>query len=59
MLWSSADGDREGGPPYSVSEQAYDEVLLANFDKVYSRQPTKMAEGREPGRDRMLVYRRK
>ncbi|KAL7343070.1 thiol methyltransferase 1 [Rhodotorula toruloides] len=53
------DGDREGGPPYSVSEEAYDKVLLANFDKVYSKQPTKMAEGREPGRDRMIVYRRK
>lgn len=58
MAWCT-DGDREGGPPYSVSEEAYDKVLLANFDKVYSKQPTKMAEGREPGRDRMIVYRRK
>lgn len=32
---------------------------LANFRKIYSEQPTKMAEGRTPGRDRMLVYKRK
>ncbi|GAA6019473.1 hypothetical protein JCM10207_001400 [Rhodosporidiobolus poonsookiae] len=52
------DGDREGGPPYSVSEEAYDAVLSANFEKIYSRAPGKSSEGRE-GRDKMLVYRRK
>ncbi|BGP54449.1 hypothetical protein JCM8202_001527 [Rhodotorula sphaerocarpa] len=52
------DGDREGGPPFSVSEEAYD-AALPDFEKIYSRQPTKLAEGREAGRDRMLVYKRK
>ncbi|GAA5976328.1 hypothetical protein JCM10908_005459 [Rhodotorula pacifica] len=52
------DGDRKGGPPFSVSEEAYD-AALPDFEKIYSQQPTKMAEGRSPGRDRMLVYRRK
>ncbi|BGP14537.1 hypothetical protein JCM10213_001885 [Rhodosporidiobolus nylandii] len=52
------DGDREGGPPYSVSEEAYDKVLLLAFEKVYSRVPGKSSEGRA-GRDKMLVYRKK
>ncbi|BGP38587.1 hypothetical protein JCM10450v2_002536 [Rhodotorula kratochvilovae] len=53
------DGDREGGPPYSVSEDAYDAALSENFEKIYSRHPDKMAEGREHGRDKVLVYRRR
>ncbi|GAA5967140.1 hypothetical protein JCM11641_000452 [Rhodosporidiobolus odoratus] len=52
------DGNREGGPPYSVSEEAYDTVLATNFEKIYSRKPGKSSEGRA-GRDKMLVYRRK
>ncbi|GAA6037962.1 hypothetical protein JCM8097_009511 [Rhodosporidiobolus ruineniae] len=52
------DGDRAGGPPYSVSEDAYDAVLLDNFEKIYSAHPGKSSAGRE-GRDKMLVYRRK
>ncbi|POY72450.1 hypothetical protein BMF94_4276 [Rhodotorula taiwanensis] len=53
------DGNREGGPPFSVSEEAYDAALGGDFDKIYSKQPTKLAEGRAAGRDRMLVYKRK
>ncbi|GAA5884487.1 hypothetical protein JCM6882_005271 [Rhodosporidiobolus microsporus] len=52
------DGDREGGPPYSVSEEAYDQILLPNFEKVYSKHPGKSSAGRE-GRDKMLVFRRR
>ncbi|GAA5990626.1 hypothetical protein JCM5350_001332 [Sporobolomyces pararoseus] len=26
------DGDREGGPPFSVSEEAYEQVLSSNFE---------------------------
>jgi len=32
MIASTIDGDREGGPPYSVSEEAYDQVLSSNFE---------------------------
>ncbi|GAA5835939.1 hypothetical protein JCM9279_002146 [Rhodotorula babjevae] len=53
------DGDREGGPPYSVSEEAYDAALGDSFEKIYSRHPDKMAKEREHGRDKVLVYRRK
>ncbi|GAA5846392.1 hypothetical protein JCM5353_000477 [Sporobolomyces roseus] len=52
------DGDREGGPPYSVSEGAYDEALSSNFEKVYCETPTKQSEGHE-GREKMVVWRRK
>ncbi|GAA5868701.1 hypothetical protein JCM8547_003788 [Rhodosporidiobolus lusitaniae] len=51
------DGDREGGPPYSVSQEAVEAVLPA-FEKTYSRHPGKSSEGRE-GRDKMLVFRRR
>ncbi|KPV76316.1 uncharacterized protein RHOBADRAFT_52341 [Rhodotorula graminis WP1] len=53
------DGDREGGPPYSVSEEAYDAALGHSFEKIYSRHPDKMAKERAHGRDKVLVYRRK
>ncbi|GAA6052418.1 hypothetical protein JCM3770_000232 [Rhodotorula araucariae] len=53
------DGNREGGPPYSVSEAAYDVALGDNFEKIYSRHPDKMADGRERGRDKMLVFKRR
>ncbi|GJN87371.1 hypothetical protein Rhopal_000320-T1 [Rhodotorula paludigena] len=52
------DGNREGGPPYSVSEEAYDAVLSDHFEKIYSKHPSQMAEDRPVGRDKMLVYRR-
>ncbi|GJN87369.1 hypothetical protein Rhopal_000318-T1 [Rhodotorula paludigena] len=52
------DGEREGGPPYSVSEEAYDADLLGSFTKVYSKEPKASAPGRE-GREKMLVYQRK
>ncbi|KAM0791665.1 hypothetical protein ACM66B_006101 [Microbotryomycetes sp. NB124-2] len=52
------DGDRPGGPPFSVSEVAYDQILSPNFDKIYSAEPGESAEGHE-GRERMVVWRRK
>ncbi|GAA5898962.1 uncharacterized protein JCM6883_003487 [Sporobolomyces salmoneus] len=52
------DGDREGGPPFSVSEEAYEEVLTANFEKVYDAVPTKQSEGHE-NREKIVVWKRK
>ncbi|GAA6061617.1 hypothetical protein JCM10212_000959 [Sporobolomyces blumeae] len=52
------DGDRQGGPPYSVSEQAYDEVLSPNFAKIYEAVPTKQTQGHE-GREKIAVWKRK
>ncbi|GAA5869169.1 hypothetical protein JCM16303_000380 [Sporobolomyces ruberrimus] len=52
------DGDREGGPPFSVSEEAYEKVLSPNFEKVYDEVPTKQSEGHE-GRERIVVWKRK
>ncbi|GAA5939637.1 uncharacterized protein JCM15063_005239 [Sporobolomyces koalae] len=52
------DGDRQGGPPFSVSEEAYDEVLSPNFEQVYHAVPTKQSEGHQ-GRERIVVWRRK
>ncbi|GAA6019180.1 hypothetical protein JCM11491_001406 [Sporobolomyces phaffii] len=52
------DGDREGGPPFSVSEEAYDRVLSPSFEKVYSEVPTKQSPGHE-GRERIVVWKRK
>ncbi|KAK4047039.1 Proteasome subunit alpha type-2 [Microbotryomycetes sp. JL221] len=52
------DGDRPGGPPFSVSEEAYEQVLSPNFDKVYSAKPGQSAEGHE-GREMIVVWKRK
>lgn len=51
------DGDREGGPPYSVSPELYDSLLSANFERVYFEQPTP-SEGRD-GREMMSVWKRR
>ncbi|KAK4047217.1 hypothetical protein OIV83_005519 [Microbotryomycetes sp. JL201] len=47
-----------GGPPYSVSEEAYNQVLSGHFDKIYSAKPGKSAEGHE-GREMIVVWRKK
>ncbi|GAA5853560.1 hypothetical protein JCM3766R1_003129 [Sporobolomyces carnicolor] len=52
------DGDRQGGPPFSVSPEAYDQVLSPNFDKMYDQVPTKQTAGHE-GRERIVVWKRK
>lgn len=51
------DGDREGGPPYSVSPELYDSLLSAHFERVYFEKPTP-SEGRD-GREMMSVWKRK
>ncbi|KAL8277751.1 hypothetical protein RQP46_009873 [Phenoliferia psychrophenolica] len=57
MMWPIV-GDREGGPPFSVSEEAYREALSPYFDSVYLKDPIKTSEG-HAGVDKMGVWRRK
>ncbi|GAA5935393.1 hypothetical protein JCM1841_001943 [Sporobolomyces salmonicolor] len=52
------DGDRKGGPPYSVSEAAYGEALSSNFEKIYAREPSQSTDG-HGGREKVLVWQRK
>lgn len=52
------DGGRTGGPPYSVSVEAYDESLGEEWNKVLEKAPTKLTEGHE-GRVKLLVWKRK
>ncbi|KAI8083102.1 S-adenosyl-L-methionine-dependent methyltransferase, partial [Halteromyces radiatus] len=49
--------EKEGGPPYGVSEQAYKDVLSSNFDLVY----LKDAIGHESriGREKISIWKRK
>lgn len=51
------DGDREGGPPYSLSPDLYDSLLGANFERVYFEKPA-LTEGRDR-REMMSVWKRK
>jgi len=51
------DGDRQGGPAYSVSVEAYDESLGLGWTKVLECVPTKMSEGHE-GREKVVVWKR-
>ncbi|KAK9895689.1 S-adenosyl-L-methionine-dependent methyltransferase, partial [Cystobasidium minutum MCA 4210] len=51
------DGDREGGPPYSVSPELYTSLLGDSFDRVYFEKPAS-SEGRD-GREMMSVWKRK
>ncbi|ORY52814.1 S-adenosyl-L-methionine-dependent methyltransferase [Leucosporidium creatinivorum] len=51
------DGDRPLGPPYSVSSEAYEQVLSPHFEKIYSQAPSNPPEGRE-GREKVSVWKR-
>lgn len=61
------DGDREGGPPYSVSEELYEELLGDAWERLWGR-PVAEDERRrkmtapdmEPiGRERIAIWRRR
>jgi hypothetical protein len=51
------DGDREGGPPYSLSPEIYVPLLSDKFERVYLEKPTPV-EGRD-GREMIAVWKRK
>jgi hypothetical protein len=51
------DGDREGGPPYSVSPELYDSLLGDNFERVYFGKPA--PSDVKDGREMMGVFKRK
>jgi hypothetical protein len=61
------DGDRDGGPPYSVSEQLYQELLGDAWERVWGRQvaederrqQTGSQEPERIGRERIAIWRRK
>ncbi|KAL8286889.1 hypothetical protein RQP46_003895 [Phenoliferia psychrophenolica] len=57
MMWPIV-GDKEGGPPFSVSEEAYHEVLSPYFTPVYLKDPIKTADG-HAGSDKVGVWKRK
>lgn len=46
------------GPPYFVRPEHYDEVLQENFEKIYSKVPTRSSPSHE-GLERMMVWLRK
>ncbi|KDE08770.1 hypothetical protein, variant [Microbotryum lychnidis-dioicae p1A1 Lamole] len=52
------DGDRSWGPPFSVSEEMYDQYLSKHFEKVYSENPAASMEERK-GREKMAVWKRR
>ncbi|GAA94124.1 uncharacterized protein L969DRAFT_86229 [Mixia osmundae IAM 14324] len=51
------DGDRAGGPPYSVDLDLFDE-LLPDFEKIHQSAPSHPAPGRER-REMITVWKRK
>ncbi|EJT97597.1 S-adenosyl-L-methionine-dependent methyltransferase [Dacryopinax primogenitus] len=55
------DGEREGGPPYSVSVDAYEEALGVGrglWTKVVDRPSELSADGVHKGRERVVVWKR-
>lgn len=52
------DGDRQGGPPFSLSPDTYVPLLSDNFERIYLEKPGKPSEGRE-GKEMMSVWKRK
>ena len=51
------DGDRPGGPPYSVSLPAYDEVMGSSWEKVLDKIPNEVI-GTSVGRMRLVIYKK-
>lgn len=51
------DGPRQGGPPYSVSLEAYQDVLGLNWELVEEKIPKESIKERE-GREKILVWRK-
>ncbi|KAG0165598.1 hypothetical protein DFQ28_008533 [Apophysomyces sp. BC1034] len=49
--------EKEGGPPYSVSEQLYHDLLSPNFDLVYIADA--VGHGPRVGREKISVWKRK
>ena len=49
--------DRETGPPYSVSVEAYAEVLGPTWKKLIDRVPSESTE-RNKGKERIVVWRK-
>ncbi len=52
------DPHSEGGPPYYVRPEHYDEHLSSSFEKIVDRVPETSAPGHR-GRERILVWKRK
>lgn len=48
-----------GGPPFSLSKEIYDELLLDNFTKIFIEQPIKNFSSVAPDSHLIAVYQRK
>ena len=51
------DGHRDGGPPFSVSVDAYDDALGRNWEKVVDKQPEESFLN-HIGRERLAIWQR-
>lgn len=51
------DGAREGGPPYSLKVELYEEVLGSQWEKVLDKVPNESTLD-HVGRERLVIWRR-
>lgn len=49
----------EGGPPFSLTPEIYDDLLLPYFDKIYHQKPEKSFDLELSKNDMIAVYRKK
>ncbi|BFZ64756.1 hypothetical protein YB2330_005908 [Saitoella coloradoensis] len=49
----------QGGPPYALTPELYQELLGGKFERVYFEKPGKTHEGESSAKDMMSVWRRK
>ena len=52
------DGDREGGPPFSVDKKAYETAIGVGWEKLIDKVPADEAEN-DLGRKRLVIWKRK
>ncbi len=51
------DGDRKGGPPFSVDIPSYDAVLGSGWEKVLDKVPEEVT-GSSVGRMRLVIWKK-
>lgn len=51
-------GDRQGGPPFSVSPEIYEQLLSPNFELLHSAAPSNPPEHRK-GIEMIQVWQRR
>lgn len=58
LVWP-IDGDRPGGPPYSVDVAAYEQVLGDKWTKVIDRASEASETEMHQGREKIVVWRKR